>query len=267
MLLPRFVRDILASLPLGAFDTTKRDPSADARKTRELIDGIVKPVADVLVEAAKDELYGGFERITLFAVLFRSQADQSRRLDSVDATLGIVLTTLLALAPIAFEKAPTTADRWITFAGFAVVVLIVGRALFFVGAPEPNAVVLGGKLLGDLKDPVAGSLKEVRAAIRRSADARRPLTNLELRQRGAAGDLAQIIAEDRQRLGLKRFHLGLALILFLILVLAIGWRDVVESATKDSSKDGARQVSHHVVAPTHAAGGSDGDPRVRRHHV
>ena len=63
-------------------------------------------------------------------------------MDSVDATLGVTLTALLVFAPIAFEKAPTGTDKAIALFGFALVILIVGRAPFFIRAPEPNPTIV-----------------------------------------------------------------------------------------------------------------------------
>jgi hypothetical protein len=187
-------------------------------------------------------------------------------MDSVDATLGVVLTALLVLAPIAFDKGPTQIDKWIAVAGFGVLVVIVGRGLFFVGAPETNAPALGAKLLGDLKDPVAGTLEEVRTAISAAADPRRVTAKNEMLRRGAAGDLVQLIAEDRQRLGVKRFHLGLALAMFVALSGVIGWRDVIQSLQEDPW-NGSVRIHREALGPADQARRADTNSGVRRPYV
>ncbi len=165
MRLPRFLREIVATITRHAYDTAKTELQADLTGLPAAVRTVAASVAGKMVETAREDLRPDFDRIALFTILFRSQADQSRRMDSVDATLGVVLTGLLVLAPIAFEKAPTGTDKWIALIGFALLVLVIGHGLFFIGAPEPNATILAGKLLGDLKDPNNGSLEEVRAAI------------------------------------------------------------------------------------------------------
>jgi len=223
-----FLHDLIGAMTLHAYDVAKGELRADLTggpETRH----VAESIASCFVDATRQGLRRDFERITLFGILFRAHADQSRRMDSVDATLGVVLTALLVLAPIAFDKGPTQADKWIALVGFGLLVVTVARGLFFVRAPEANAPALGAKLLGDLNDPVAGTLDEVRIAIRMAADPRFVATKNEMLRRGAAGDLVQLIAEDRERLWVKRFHLGLALAMFVALTGVIGWRDVIQS--------------------------------------
>jgi hypothetical protein len=78
------------------------------------------------------ELCGDFERLTLLAVLFRfrAQADQSRRSDAVDATLGVFLTALLIVGRFAFERSPAVLDRWVTGASLIAAIFLVVVALF-----------------------------------------------------------------------------------------------------------------------------------------
>jgi hypothetical protein len=187
-------------------------------------------------------------------------------MDSVDATLGVVLTAFLVLAPIAFDKGPTLLDKWIALLGFGLLVSIVARGLFLISAPEPNAVALSAKLLGDLKDPVSGTLEDVRCAISLAAGRRRARTNSDIRPRSASGDLVQLFAEDRQRLAGKRFHLGLALAVFLVLAGIIGWRDVVQSLPEDRGHVSVR-IHRPAVARDDAASHSEADSRVRRSDV
>ncbi|MDQ6944467.1 MAG: hypothetical protein M3169_18360 [Candidatus Eremiobacteraeota bacterium] len=207
-----------------------------------------------------------FERITLFGILFRSHADQSRRMDSVDATLGVVLTALLVLAPIAFDKGPTQIDKWFALVSFGLLVVIVAWGLFMIRAQEPNAPALGAKLLGDLKDPVAGTLEEVRIAIRTAADSRHVATKNEMLRRGAAGDLVQAIAEDRQRLGSKRFHLGVALAMFVVLTGIIGWRDVIQSLQEDPG-NGVVRIHREAVGTADQARRPGANSGIRRSDV
>jgi hypothetical protein len=183
--------------------------------------------------------------------------------DSVDATLGVVLTALLVLAPIAFEKGPTQADKWIALVGFGVLVAVVGRGLFFVVAREPDAPALGAKLLGDLKEPVAGTLEELRTAISRcAAHPRQVPTKNEAIRRGATGDLIQLIAEHEHCLDLKRFHLALALSLFVVLTGIIGWRDVVPSAP-EVRRNGPILVHREAVESAHPPRRAETDPGIR----
>ena len=216
---------------MHACDTAKSEFHASFVDGRDTIRDVAQAIVGRMFDAAREDFRRDFERMTLFGLLFRSQADQSRRVDSVDANLGVVLTALLVLAPIAFDKGPAQADKWIALIGFGVLVVVVGRGLFFVVAREPNAAALGAKLLGDLKEPVAGTLEELRTAISHSAASPRKMaTRNETIRRGATGDLIQLIAEHERCLDLKRFHLGLALSLFVVLTGIIGWRDVVQSA-------------------------------------
>jgi hypothetical protein len=215
--------------PLTEFYATTADVTNEEHQN--MVDLVQSHDFNADVIAVREDFRRDFERMTLFGLLFRSQADQSRRMDSVDPTLGVVLTALLVLVPTAFQTGPTQADKWIALVGFGVLVAIVGRGLFFVVAREPDAPALGAKLLGDLKEPAAGTLEELRTAIsRRAANPRWVPTKNEAIRRGATGDLIQLIAEHEHCLDLKRFHLALALSLFVVLTGIIGWRDVVQSA-------------------------------------
>lgn len=253
-------------MALDAYDVAKGEFRTDLARGPETPRHIGEAIAGYFVDAAREGLRRDFERITLFGILFRSHADQSRRMDSVDATLGVVLTAFLVLAPIAFDKGPTLLDKWIALVGFVVLVVIVARGLFFVSAQEPNAAVLAAKLLGDLKDPVAGTLEEVRTAIGMTADPRRVATKNEMLRRGAAGDLVQAIAENRQRLGVKRFHLGLALAMFVVLIGIIGWRDVIQSLQEDS-RNGTVRIHREALGSADQARRSDANSGVRRYDV
>ncbi len=234
MRLPRFLRDFIGAMAVHACDTAKAELRANFVDGRDTLREVAQSIVGRMFDVAREGFRRDFERVTLFGILFRSQADQSRRMDSVDATLGVVLTALLVLAPIAFDMGPTRGDKWIALAGFGLLASIVGRGLFFIVAREPKAAALGAKLIGDLKDPVAGTLEELRTAISRSAGDPQDLSTKNAAIcRGATGDLIQLIAEHQRCLDLKRFHLGLALALFVVLTGIIGWRDVVQSAPED----------------------------------
>ena len=242
-MLPRHIREFVAQLTVEAYDTVKLAIREDSNDITPALGTLGRSFAGTVLDHVRSSIRADFERLVLFTILFRSQADQSRRLDSVDATLGVVLTALLVLAPLAVEHAPTTPERWAVLLGFVVLVGMIGRALFFISAPEPKPTILAAKLLGDLKAPHHGSLDEVRAAIHRVvSDPIHPLTKDEMIRRGASGDLAVAIAADRQRLRRKRFHLGLALILFLVLALIVGWRDVVSSFQEEPARHAATGI-------------------------
>jgi hypothetical protein len=255
-------------MALDAYDVAKGEFQADLGRAPETLRNVTESIAGCFVDAAREGLRKDFERITLFGVLFRSHADQARRMDSVDATLGVVLTALLVLAPVVFDKGPTRVDKWIALVGFGILVVIVARGLFFVRTPEPNAPALSAKLLGDLDDPVAGTLDEVRIAIKTAADPRCVVTENEVRRRGAAGDLVQLIAEDRERLWEKRFHLELALAMFVALTGVIGWRDVVRSHQEDP-RNGLLRIHREALEPAkqQTVGRPDANSGVRRPHV
>lgn len=253
-------------MALRAYDVAKGELRSDLAGGSEALRHVAEPIAGCFVDAACRGLRRDFERITLFGILFRSHADQSRRMDSVDATLGVVLTALLVLAPIAFDKGPTQVDKWFALVSFGLLVVIVARALFWIRAQEPNAAALGAKLLGDLQDPVAGTLEEVRNAITTAADSRHVTTKNEMLRRGAAGDLVQSIAEDRQRLGVKRFHLGLALAMFVVLTGIIGWRDVIQSLQEDPG-NGFVRIHREAVGPADQARRPGANSGIRRSDV
>jgi hypothetical protein len=261
MQLPRFLRDFITSTTLCAYGTVKGELRADVRK---MLPVFAETISNRIVGEARENLRHDFDRVTLFGILFRSQADQSRRLDSVDATLGVLLTALLVLAPIAFEKAPTWFDRAIALGGFGLVIAVVGHALFFVGGREPDAAALGAKLLGDLQNSIYGTLEQVIIAINRTAaDPRHVATKDEMVRRGAAGDLVELIAEDRRTLRRKRRRLAFALILFLALAATIGWRDVLQSPSEDS-RNGAAHSHRETLGAIDAPGYTTGDPESRR---
>ncbi|HEV2738008.1 MAG TPA: hypothetical protein VGU66_05445 [Candidatus Elarobacter sp.] len=251
MRLPGFLRDLIGAMTVHACDTAQAELRANFVDGRETLREVAQSIVGRLFDAAREDVRRDFERMALFGLLFRSQADQSRRVDSIDATLGVVLTALLVLAPIAFDKGPTQADKWIALVGFGVLVAVIGRGLFFVLAREPDAPALGAKLLGDLKEPVAGTLEELRSAISLSAaNPRQMATKNEAVRRGATNDLVQLIAEREHCLDLKRFHLGLALSLFVVLTGIIGWRDVVQS-TPEVRRNGPVRIHREVVESAH----------------
>lgn len=83
-----------------------------------------------------------FARLSTFAVLFRAQADQARRLDALDATLGVVLAMLLVVLPLALTAAHDV-DEIAVACLFTVPIGIVSRALFFHGGEVPQGVLVG----------------------------------------------------------------------------------------------------------------------------
>lgn len=250
MRLPGFLRELIGAMTAHACVIAKMELDAQLVDGRETLRDVAQSIVGQMFDAAREGVRRDFERMTLFGLLFRSQADQSRRMDSVDATLGVVLTALLVLAPIAFEKGPTQVDKWTALVGFGVLVAVVGRGLFFVVAREPDAPALGAKLLGDLKEPVAGTLEELRTAMSGSAKPRLVPTKDDAIRRGATGDLIQLIAEHEHCLDLKRFHLALALSLFIVLTGIIGWRDVVQSTSEVRRNDPVR-VHRKAVESAH----------------
>lgn len=230
MALARFVRDAVDAVIVGACETMKDRLRADF---------------GARFEAIRAELRSDVERTVLFAVLFRTQADQARRLDAVDAILGVFLTALLAVGPLALEKAPTTTDRWIAAIGFGSLVVVVGLALFLVGGRELKADI-ALQIAADLRSPDGGSREAIREAVN---DLRRdPFAEIPqdvASRRGAAGFLAQLIAQDRLALWIKRrLLLGVA-IATLALACTIGYRDVVQSPSEGTHDDSgvSRQTS------------------------
>ena len=258
MRLPRFLRDLIGEATLHAYDTAKAQIRVDLAESPEKVAEVLEAAAARSVASASTELRGDLERLTLFAVLFRAQADQSRRSDAVDATLGVFLTALLVVGPFAFERSPAVLDRWVIGAAFVVAISLVVVALFFVGGREP-VTGLATKLAIDLRTPDNGNYKAVAAAINQAANqAFYKPTEAEENARGAAGDLAQLFIQDKVSLRLKRRLMLIALGVTIVLSGYAAFRNVVQSSTEDS--DATRTSRQAVPAGPRS---EDGDPGQR----
>ncbi len=259
MRLPRFLRELVGEATLHAYDTAKAQIRDDLAATPETIAEVLEAAAARSVTRASTEIRADLERLTLFAVLFRAQADQSRRSDAVDATLGVFLTALLVVGPFAFERSPTVLDHWVIAGGFIAATSLVVGALFFVGGREPNPL-LAAKLAIDLRSPDKGNYEAVLATINQASTRAfyRP-TEAEEAARGAAGDLAQLFIQDRASLRLKRLLIGIALGVTIVLSGYAGFRDVVQSSTEDSD---AARISRQTVSAGPQS--KDDRPRERR---
>jgi hypothetical protein len=213
----------------GTTTAELRTDPADAEKWSRLLENaVLRAFATIRME-----IHGDIERIALFCVLFRSQADQARRTDSMDASLGVFLTAVLVVGPFAFERSPLYLDRWIIGGGSILAAAIVGTALFFVGGREPRPG-LGVKLALDLRSGIRGSYEAVAATINRAAaDAFFVPDQAEEEDRGAAGDIAQLFMQDRASLQLKRRLMYLALALTVAVSIFAGYRGVIQSMAED----------------------------------
>jgi hypothetical protein len=89
-----------------------------------------------------------FARLSTFAIVFRAQADQARRLDAMDATLGVFLGILLVILPLALTAAHDV-DEIIAASIFTVPIGIVSRALFFLGGEVPRAMLVSRQFVKD----------------------------------------------------------------------------------------------------------------------
>jgi hypothetical protein len=231
MRLPAFLRDLITAVTLRAYDTVKAQVRYDLCDAPEhFADMLEMAVSWASVRA---DIRRDLERIALFSVLFRSQADQSRRSDSIDATLGVFLTALLAVGPFAFERSPSNLDRWIIGGGFVLATGAILIALFFVGGREPGPG-LAAKLALDLRSDDRGSYDIIMDTTNRAATDpffRPDQANEDAR--GAAGDLAHLFMQDRASLRLKRLLTYFALSVTIALSIFAGVRDVVYFRSED----------------------------------
>lgn len=228
------------------------------RSVRDLVGAVSAEMATRAAERFGTGVRRDFERVTLFFVLFRSHADQLRLLDAADASLGVFLLALLTVAPFAFERAPNTLpDRIALGAAIAIVASLVCWALFGIRGTEENPTLLGVKLLLDLEHPVNGTLQAVRDEInRRAHNPAYEASSAQQVERGASGDLVQLIARDRQTLRAKRRLLGTALLLTTALAAIVGYRDVVHSTPEGLGRDGYRQSALGAIAAVAFPSGS-----------
>jgi hypothetical protein len=257
MRLHRFLRDLIAAATLHAYDTAKAQLRADLADSPEKIAEVLEAAVARSAAAASTEMRGDLERLTLFTVLFRSQADQSRRSDALDATLGVFLTALLVVGPFAFERSPTVLDRWVIGSGFVTATFLVVVALFFVGGREPHPA-LAAKLAIDLRSPDKGNYEAVVATINQAAKhAFYKPTEAEEDARGAAGDLAQLFIQDKGSLRLKRLFIWSALGVTILLSSYAGFRDVLYSSTEDP--DASRISRQAVPAGPRSKDGNPGE--------
>jgi hypothetical protein len=241
MSLPQFLRDWIDAIVLRAYETTKDHLSIDLDGIPAAARSVLTSALPHMVTAIRDEVRSDLERVAMFTVLFRTQADQARRLDAVDATLGVFLTALLVVGPLALDKAPSVADRWIAVFGFGILILVVGLALFVAGGREPKADI-ALQLAGDLRSADRGTFEPVREALNDlRKDPFAKLSQDEANRRGAAGALARLVAQDRLVLLIKRRLLLAVAGGTLVLACIIGYRDVVQSPPED--RNGCSAIS------------------------
>jgi hypothetical protein len=100
------------------------------------------------IQSSRPTVVRHVARLSNFAVLFRAQADQARRLDALDATLGVVLAMLLVILPLALTTAHDI-DEIAAACIFTVPIGIVSRALFSLGGEVPQGVLVGKQFVRD----------------------------------------------------------------------------------------------------------------------
>jgi hypothetical protein len=241
-------RDLVDSLIGRAYDRFKSRLRRDLDTRQDGLGDLLGAMSSRVVTAARDGFRSDVERIAIFAVLFRTQADQARRMDAVDATFGVFLTALLVAGPLAFENAPTVADRWIAAAGFGALILLVGLGLFGISGKEPKADI-ALQLAADLRTAERGSYANLRDALNslRADPFGRPPQAAAV-SRGAAGAIARLIAQDRLALLVKRIILGVIAVGTLALAVTVGVRDVIQLPPED--RHGGRASTSRQAAPS-----------------
>jgi len=106
---------------------------------RTVLSAVIRGAVAPSIEGGRPAVIRHVTRLSTFAVVFRAQADQARRLDAIDATLGVVLGMLLIVLPLALTTARDL-DEIIAASVFAIPIGTVSRALFFLGGEVPNGV-------------------------------------------------------------------------------------------------------------------------------
>jgi hypothetical protein len=224
--LPGVLRDGIDAVVSRGYDTIRDRLLADFDGTRHTITDALTTSLPDLVDAIRDEVRSDVERIVIFTVLLRIQADQARRMDAVDAVLGVFLLAILAAGPLALDKSPPVADRWLAGIGFGMLIVAIGYALFFVGGREGRPTI-ALQFAGDLRTRRRGGFESVRIALNELNESAGTAVSPES---GASGNLARLIELDRSALLVKRRLLTGAAILAVILAAIVGWSDVVHSS-------------------------------------
>jgi hypothetical protein len=113
-----------------------------------IVSSFIRDAVTPSIERGRPAVLRHAARLSAFAVVFRAQADQARRLDAIDATLGAVLGMLLIILPLALTTARDL-DEVLAASIFAIPIGTVSRALFFLGGEVPNGVYVSRQFVRD----------------------------------------------------------------------------------------------------------------------